>query len=171
MQGLASAGDRAVVLGATNHAQLLDPAVWRRFPYVVNLGLPDLDVRTDLWSYFLTEKVAPPAVTRILASISAGASGADIESLALAARRRAVLSKQEIDLADLAVAVLRLRGDIPLDADGDFRSTIVQLAVKNGATQADVAKMLGVTRQAINAHLRGSERHGTGTKRRRTTGT
>jgi DNA-binding XRE family transcriptional regulator len=48
---------------------------------------------------------------------------------------------------------------------------MVQLAVQKGATQADVAKMLGVTRQAINAHLRGSERHGTGTKRRRTAST
>jgi SpoVK/Ycf46/Vps4 family AAA+-type ATPase len=171
LQGLDSLDDRAVVLGATNHAQLLDSAVWRRFPYVVNLGLPDLNVRTDLWAHFLTEEIAPSATARTLASISAGASGADIQSLALAARRKAVLTKHEVDLADLAVTVLRSRGEIPLDAKGDFRAVMVQLAVQKGATQADVAKMLGVTRQAINAHLRGSERHGTGTKRRRTAST
>jgi len=171
LQGLDSLDDRAVVLGATNHAQLLDPAVWRRFPYLVELGLPDLPVRIDIWTYFLTEELASAATARTLASISAGMSGADIQSLALAARRKAVLSKQKVDFADLGTAVLRSRGEISLDSGGDSRATIAQVAVQKGATQADVAKMLGVTRQAIYAHLKGSERHGTGTKRRRTTGT
>ncbi|WP_221174309.1 AAA family ATPase [Luteibacter sp. 9135] len=168
LQGLDSLDDRAVVIGATNHAQLLDPAVWRRFPYLITLGLPDEDVRSDLWVHFLADPAATPTTVRILAAISTGLSGADIQSVAFAARRKALLAGREVDLADVAAEVLRAGGKLVDDDAGAVRASTIQAAVDEGASQADIAKMLGVTRQAISASLRGSDRHGARAKRRKT---
>src|SRR5579863_3140015 len=41
IQGLDSLDDHAVVIAATNHPQLLDSAIWRRFPYKIELGAPN----------------------------------------------------------------------------------------------------------------------------------
>ena len=40
LQGLDSLTDDVVTIGATNHPHLLDPAIWRRFPYKVNWTFP-----------------------------------------------------------------------------------------------------------------------------------
>src|ERR1700734_3510233 len=87
IQGLDSLDDRAVVIAATNHAQLLDPAIWRRFPYCCDIGLPNDNARTALWLQFLYEGDAEKnSKASVLSRMSAGLSGADIENLALAAR-------------------------------------------------------------------------------------
>lgn len=41
IQGLDSLDDSAIVIAATNHSKLLDPAIWRRFPYKISFGLLD----------------------------------------------------------------------------------------------------------------------------------
>ena len=41
LQGLDPFTDDVVTIAATNHPHLLDPAIWRRFPYKAELGLPD----------------------------------------------------------------------------------------------------------------------------------
>ena len=45
LQNLDLLGTQSVVIAATNHAQLLDPAVWRRFSYRVELSYPDAEIR------------------------------------------------------------------------------------------------------------------------------
>lgn len=93
IQGLDSLDDQAVVIAATNHPQLLDPAIWRRFPYRADLGLPDETTRCEQWLHFLysgAEAMRPRA--SVLSQLSPDFSGADIENVALAARRLALLN-------------------------------------------------------------------------------
>lgn len=42
----------SILIAATNHDQLLDPAVWRRFDKVIELGMPDENKRIDLIKEF-----------------------------------------------------------------------------------------------------------------------
>ena len=92
LQGIDSLPDDAVIIAATNHAQLLDAAVWRRFPYSIDLALPDMDVRSAMWDYFLfNDQTSEPKLSKTLAQASEGLSGSDIEVLALACRRRSLL--------------------------------------------------------------------------------
>ncbi|WP_052191424.1 ATP-binding protein [Luteibacter sp. 9133] len=169
LQGLDSLDDSAVVIGATNHAQLLDPAVWRRFPYTMDMGMPDVRVREDIWTHFLAVSNDVEGVPKALAAMSDGLTGADIQMLSFAARRKSVLSSQKIDFVALASSILAARGlQVDARSEGDLRAAIVRLALHDGATQSDVAKMFGVTRQAISAHLKGEKGGGKGTKRERT---
>lgn len=41
-----------VLIAATNHDQLLDSAIWRRFSFSLRLGAPNLSQRTQLWRLY-----------------------------------------------------------------------------------------------------------------------
>lgn len=165
IQGLDSLDDQSVIIGATNHAQLLDPAIWRRFPYKIELGFPSEDVLCDLWRHYLFNDDSDSSLSRILAKTAAGLTGAEVEDLALAARRHALLDKREIDVAAVAWAAMSLReGRYAMPArDGISTEMKKKLAShlvnSSGVSGADVARLLGVTRQAISGYLR-DERDG-----------
>ena len=53
IQGLDTLTNDVIVIGATNHPHLLDPAIFRRFPYKLELGPPSEDTRAEMWRTFL----------------------------------------------------------------------------------------------------------------------
>jgi hypothetical protein len=161
LQGLDSLTDDVVTVGATNHPHLLDPAIWRRFPYKVELGLPDEDVRGSLWLHFLfqgTEERKDDA--RLLARVSDGLNGADIENIALAARRRSILGNREPSLAQILFAVGASRAGSPRLLDdrdmgtAEKKALTVLLHGKGRISQADTAKIVGVSRQMVHRYLK-----------------
>ena len=86
IQGLDALEEATVVVAATNHPHLLDPAIWRRFPYNIEMELPNKAVRVDLWKHFLySDRDVDKGACKVLAILSEGLSGADIETIALAA--------------------------------------------------------------------------------------
>lgn len=161
IQGLDSLTDDVVTIGATNHPHLLDPAIWRRFPYKVELSLPDEDVRTSLWAQFLFQN-APvrQEEARLLARVSAGLNGADIENIALAARRRSILGNQEPSLAQILLAIQSSRAGSPRLLDNRVLDTAekkgltVFLHEKGGMRVADIANIVGVSRQMVHRYLK-----------------
>lgn len=156
----------AVVLGATNHPHLLDAAIWRRFPYRIELTLPKIEVRTDMWKYFLFEDRDEAMQSEILAAISEGLSGADIETISLTARRHALLGGRKLDLGAIALAIVNTRSGHPglpqkdpLDSD-QKRQLAISLKSQGEISGADIARLLDVTRQAIYFYLRSGEGSG-----------
>ena len=161
LQGLDSLTDDVVTVGATNHPHLLDPAIWRRFPYKVELGLPDQDVRRSLWRHFLFQDAdARKEDTHLLARVSDGLNGADIENIALAARRRSILGNQEPSLAQILLAVHASRVGRPRLLDNreleteDKKALTALLHEKGGVSQAEIAKIVGVSRQMVHRYLK-----------------
>lgn len=160
IQGLDSIDDRAVVIAATNHPQLLDTAIWRRFPYKIELSPPDESVRTDLWRFFLFEEDATSTFPSLLASASEGLSGADIQTIALSARRQAVLEKHPVDTGAVAWAAYEAsvgrptpppRGHLTSDQK---RMLAIGLVREKKVSQSDVARLINVTRQAVSGYLK-----------------
>lgn len=84
-----------VLLAATNHPQLLDPAVWRRFPHKIKTQLPGFEERKKLWRSRVGGVSLAERDADRLARASAGLSAAAVESAALDAARDAVLKNQE----------------------------------------------------------------------------
>lgn len=164
IQGLDSLDDRAIVLGATNHAQLLDPAIWRRFPYKIDLGLPDFTVREDLWRYHLVDEDPSSSIPKLLARISEGLSGAEVQNIALAARRQAALDHRELDPASVAMATLETKrsGRALPERYGlsteQKRNLACELVRDFRETGADVARLIGTTRQAVSGYLKEGRR-------------
>lgn len=158
IQGLDNLDDRSVVVAATNHPHLLDPAIWRRFPYKIELTVPDEDVRQSLWQHFLFHDNNRDEAA-LLAKASAGLSGAEIESISLTALRHAVLHKRDLDLAAIVQAILPVerkqarpsRTGLTSDRKRLLARELHQRFSLNGA---EIGRLLGVTRQAANAYLK-----------------
>lgn len=162
IQSLDSLDAHAVLVAATNHSHLLDSAIWRRFPYKIELGPPEAEVRTDLWKHYLFEDGDDANLAGVLAVISQGLSGADIEMIALTARRHALLESRKLDLGTVALAVANTREGKPslpqkepLDSD-QKRQLAVSLKEKSNITGADIGRLLDVTRQAVYLYLKPS---------------
>ena len=158
IQGIDSLDSSAIVIAATNHPQMLDSAIWRRFHYKLFFNLPDSDLRAELWAYFLHSGVEQNLAYRVLSALSEGLSGADIEQRALAARRLAALSSQEIDVVAIAESLIlenQLHSAGVYKNTNEIRKRITrELVSKHNISQADVGRFLGITRQAISTYLK-----------------
>jgi DNA replication protein DnaC len=160
IQGLDSLDDHAVVIAATNHSGLLDPAIWRRFPYKINFNTPDFDMRENLWNHFLFLDNGEENITKLLAKLSDKLSGADIESISIATRRKCVLSQAEINLGSVIHAVIgSTLGNTATPTNGEL-STIEKKNITcllhrtHSVTQVDLAKILNTSRQTISSYLK-----------------
>lgn len=160
IQGLDSLDDQTVVLGATNHSHLLDKAIWRRFPYKIELDSPDLDAREAMWKHFLFADNDVDKTSQALAVLSDGFSGAEIHELAMQARRRAVLNEKKLTVEDVGSLILKhiqkqsLQGSAFLGSDEQRKYLANFMCMEKGLTQTDAAKFLGVTRQTISHYLK-----------------
>lgn len=99
-----------LLLAATNHSELLDPAVWRRFDTTINFELPGPPARQQAVDTYSRGQL-PEWAAALTAAVSCGWSYNDIERHVLRMRRRAVLmhvpleqlvleSADAIDLSD-----------------------------------------------------------------------
>lgn len=88
-----------VLVGATNHSELLDRAAWRRFQVRAELGPPSRSQAT-LYLEHLAARFGGDLglAPRTLADKLAGASFAELEEFALDVRRRAVLGLPDPDV-------------------------------------------------------------------------
>jgi len=159
LQGLDALDHEAVVIAATNHPHLLDTAIWRRFPYKIELGLPDVDVRQALWSHFLFEdKPTGAALAPQMAKMSGGLSGADIETISHAARRHALIEKREIDFGAVAYAIQHSKTGKPtlpprIALNREQLHSVITALAKEDLKSADIGRLIGITRQAVRYHL------------------
>ena len=53
IQNLDTLGTQSIVIAATNHEELLDSAIWRRFSYRLALSFPSMEQRQLMWAQFL----------------------------------------------------------------------------------------------------------------------
>jgi proteasome regulatory subunit len=86
------------IIGATNRPDILDDALLRpgRFDRIVEVGLPDIDARTDIFKIHVARmNVAEEIVPRKLAEISDGASGAEIKSICTEAGMLAIRDNRD----------------------------------------------------------------------------
>lgn len=98
LQNIDALPDDTILLAATNHDQLVDYAIWRRFTYRLAMPLPDQELREQLWAQFLGAYGPSSLNLPDLAQRSEGLSGATIEQVCLDAKRKAILSaKPQVD--------------------------------------------------------------------------
>ena len=113
LQNIDTIGHDSVVIAATNHPQLLDPAVWRRFSYRIELAKPDATLRENLWREFLGTDALTDHEFAAFADLADGLTGADIREASLRARRASLVSGQALTAASLFATLLRVGSAVP----------------------------------------------------------
>ncbi|MDA7955534.1 MAG: ATP-binding protein, partial [Nitrosopumilus sp.] len=107
MQMVDSYNGRGMIVAATNHQHLLDPAVWRRFDDILLYERPDASQRSELLVKYLAALGARPgAEARGFARQTAGFSAADIARICEDMMRRSILAgRRGVRGEDLAWAI------------------------------------------------------------------
>ena len=100
IQNLDTIGTQSIVIAATNHEDLLDSAVWRRFSYRLALGYPTSEMRKQMWAEFIRPLDFQPRDFDLLVDLSEGFSGSDIQDICLRLRRQEITTKQRPELKD-----------------------------------------------------------------------
>ncbi len=112
IQNLDSLGRDIILIAATNHEQLLDPAVWRRFQYLLHIDLPDLEQRVSFWELFSGDLDWSPKELKALADLSEGFSVAAIEGAATRVRQQVITRQAQPTLHGALTALSSLsRGE------------------------------------------------------------
>lgn len=81
IQNLDTIGRQSIVVAATNHEELLDAAIWRRFSYRMELTLPDEQMRNSMWVNFSRAVEFTKRELELLVDLSDGFSGSDIHEV------------------------------------------------------------------------------------------
>lgn len=133
-----------VLLAATNHPDLLDPAIWRRFELHLDFPLPDEEAISRYLEGMLSPYFAPaPKWSALLAVAFAGRSFSDIERDVVVARRSAALA--EVPLEEQLAALLTNKA-----IGRSRRIHLATAAVEQGLlSQRKAGELTGVARDTI----------------------
>ena len=74
LQNIDIGNGRSILIGATNHPHMLDPAIWRRFEFIVELNPPSESSRIKLIESYLSLKI-PEDFYRGLTEATEGLTG------------------------------------------------------------------------------------------------
>jgi len=162
LQNLDALSPGTVVIAATNHAHLLDPAVWRRFDLSIQTRLPSEGERAQIWSRELERFALGARDLDLLSKASVGMSGSSIVASARDVLQQSVL--HGLVKFDAPFALRRVSryswyqdSDRYEDLDDEVRAlrtwmpnvfTIRALAELVGESTRQITRMLGVSNGA-----------------------
>ncbi|WP_230630661.1 AAA family ATPase [Sphingomonas sp. Leaf37] len=132
-----------LLIAATNHGELLDPAVWRRFDVVAEFDIPASGQLEDLIRVELGDDVAP-TWSNALASLYEGKSFSDVARHVRSLRRHALLAKQSIS-ERLIESIQNEVRHLPKAA---LKRVSVQLE-SAGLSQRQISDLTGLSRDTI----------------------
>jgi len=164
LQNIDALEESTVVIAATNHDRLLDPAVWRRFAFQLPMPLPDAALRERIWRTNLGSFVDGAAdFISALAERSKDCTGALIEQVSLEAKRHAVMARRsKVDETEtfrrLGLAVALAIGDVVSSVDDEVRW--LREWDTRRFTVRELSRIYGVTTRQINNMIRGIKEDG-----------
>ena len=141
-----------LLIAATNHEHLLDPAIWRRFNVTITLELPNEKQRISMiqkWidKYDIQGKVS----AKSLAKVTKGFSGAGIEELMTSAAKKALIngSMRTSDIVTILVQQKTKFSD-----GGDETMKVICEMLDSGVSLRAAAEALGVTHSTLEYQVK-----------------
>jgi SpoVK/Ycf46/Vps4 family AAA+-type ATPase len=148
------------LIAATNHEHLLDPAIWRRFNYVINLSYPDGEQRAELIKRWLDEfSVEYTLKMELLTLITVDRSTAQLKELVMAAAKRFVTTEQPIVMDDMVELLIQQLTNNANSAD------VVHVASTlhdKGVSIRTLAKALGMKHNTLSYQLKKTDKESDG---------
>lgn len=148
LQNIDSMPTSCVLIAATNHPELLDKAVWRRFTTKIEVGLPTDEAREkiilSLTSGFNCPFTEDTQKVKRICSLTEKMSPSDISNIFNKLKVRGIINKNKIiEYEDVLVAIFEYNGkDETLEDFVTFLNT-------NGVNQAKIAKLLSISTRLV----------------------
>lgn len=139
-----------LLVAATNHPDLLDPAVWRRFDVVMHFQLPNRTLISEGIRKFWGDTEEIDKWSTILSILCEGKSFSDIHRLLISVKRKEVLENASVfDVVQQSIAMLSS------ELSHEKRIQIAtELHSKKLASQRKISEILGVSRDTIRTKSR-----------------
>ncbi|EOW9529271.1 AAA family ATPase [Bacillus cytotoxicus] len=148
LQNIDSFNENNILIAATNHEKLLDPAVWRRFSNVIEIPKPTVNEIPKLVDFYLksieTDFVSDSKKLKNIAELLIDLSPADIKAICYNAIKRSILKKEDI----LTYSTFLYQFYLSNGYNNEFSSLVIFLN-NNGVSQLNIAKTLGISHRQI----------------------
>lgn len=148
----------SVLVAATNHPELLDPAINRRFDLVIDIPLPGEAERESILGQSCGTFAAelPKGFLHAVAKILAGKNGSELDTLIKTAVRRRVVEELPL-VKSLVEGVIR---NLPHDpGKKEAADAINFIRTHTGYTVREIAALFGKSAATVQYHLNKEKKH------------
>lgn len=136
----------SLLIAATNHAELLDPAIWRRFDITLQLGMPDRMQRRLMLETLGVER----PLAQVVAAVTEGQSLSFLDRAAVSARKAHVLGAASFDVALLEWISSYSASAANTVSDGVPRRDLEVFRLHfQGQTAREIADRIGVSHTTV----------------------
>ncbi len=157
LQNIDNLQNGSIIIAATNHQHLLDPAVWRRFGFKINIDKPENEARKKLIKLFLPNANFTDKEVDIISNMFSEYSGADIEEICNKTTIDSLLSDQNVNITLLFENIFDYINDINLDHNVDLtpkelnrgKATFLRNRNEKVFSYNQIAKILGVSKTYV----------------------
>lgn len=144
----------SIVLAATNHPELLDRAIWRRFDRVIEVPLPEENERMRLFERHLPSDrfTLSPETLFLMVEKSEGMSAADICKLCEHIKRQSVMNPDEsIEIISLSELYSKCK---PQTKQEKSEACIKLREINPALTVRDIARIVGVGASTVSRYMK-----------------
>lgn len=142
--------ESGLLIAATNHGSLLDPAVWRRFDIVLEFPMPSADsVEKILKMYWGGNSPNDENVLSLLSILWKERSPSDIARGVSQIRRQSIVFSKDIMDAVLDVVGTELR-----QLDKVARKSLVPILSQHVFSEREIAKIVGLARATVSKTIK-----------------
>lgn len=149
IQNIDSFSENSILIAATNHEELLDPAIWRRFTNVLTLEKPQKEEIDQLLHVILDGKntnfLFTPKKMEYLQNALLGLSHSDINTILLNALRNVVLSNRDcLTNCDVLKEIYLHKNHSICNED-----SLIKYFMDNGATHKEINESMQIPLRKI----------------------
>jgi SpoVK/Ycf46/Vps4 family AAA+-type ATPase len=165
LQNIDSIRQSSILIAATNHAHVLDPAIWRRFEISWELPRPNADERLIFLKHDLKDlDLDHRPLRESLLTITEGLSGADMERISNDARRRCQVSDNVSLSESLFLSLLdffRRTGSEATDTKNDQRVFEILKCLRQGSSKKysynDLEALSGISHSTLHHRFKSQQ--------------
>ena len=132
LQNLDISTGKFILLAGTNHAHMLDSAIWRRFEIILELLPPKNSERLAIFSLYLDREI-PNSIHNTLVQSSEGLTGSDIFQICSNTKRKTLIDNTKDIFTHLCISILEHLGRLKnnsADKKMDERKIMATLILK-----------------------------------------
>jgi SpoVK/Ycf46/Vps4 family AAA+-type ATPase len=153
LQNIDSFASHNILIAATNHAELLDKAIWRRFNTVIEIGAPQdseiIELIKTFTKGFKADFLEDDRRLDKLVKLMNGKSPSDIKAIINNAKAQVIInSRDTLDYEDVLVELFEFTNHSELTID-----KLVEFLNDNGIPQAAIAERMKISLRQVRNYL------------------
>ena len=134
-----------LLVAATNHPELLDPAIWRRFDRIIEFPFPTEQEIEQLLHNLIGNQLSQAAMSTV-ATLLRGKSYAEVTREVLRAKRYAILNGEDLSALLTASSAVKERGS------QQVRLAWAKELRAQGHSEREIAQRTGLSRQTLSKY-------------------